>query len=478
MGISGALTIYLFGPSPEGKYYVGQTDNLQRRIQDHEYANGSSPRFHAAIRRFTLSLIPLKVIAQTQDQDEADRLETLYISKYNSLWPHGYNMTLGGRATRFDPDARVEGFKEAEVTDEEVLSAAKSRQEKWKSLGICPTCGRESLSTPCESCGVAHGFGEAVLKHYISQISIEAFELPGTGKPAKDFRLCRDADYFIDLIKSRLGRAGKIAEIIPVVAIQYASRISPYMQASLRRSVLVERGEPTSSLGRFTSLASSRSDVRLHIHINRHLRRYRSSLGESFAQSVEIYRDAYTRVQVIDSSARLLIDQILRENGASQSEINEAANDALLMKHLERTGAEETRKFLPQEEAPASDQEDEQALKFVISVSIEPNKAYEENLFADQLRYFSANSDKPQLLVLHQKVSPDKILVIEFLNHKIRRDFVNYLVSISPSQRIRYLQKQHFEEEGITSFLVDRPKHIGRSSSPEDTNENIENPED
>jgi hypothetical protein len=193
---------------------------------------------------------------------------------------------------------------------------------------------------------------------------------------------------------------------------------------------------------------------------------------------VEIYRDAYTRVQVIDSSARLLIDQILKENGASQSEINEAANDALLMKHLERTGAEETRKFLPQEEAPASDKEDEQAIKFVISLSIEPNKAYEENLFADQLRYFSANSDKPQLLVLHQKVSPDQILVIEFLNHKIRRDFVNYLVSISPSQRIRYLQKQHFEEDGITSFLVDRPNHIGRTSSPEDTNENIENPED
>ena len=66
-----SYTVYLFGPSPEGKYYVGQTDNFERRLRDHEYADGSSPRFHAAINRFGINAIPLKVIAETHDQEEA-----------------------------------------------------------------------------------------------------------------------------------------------------------------------------------------------------------------------------------------------------------------------------------------------------------------------------------------------------------------------------------------------------------------------
>lgn len=478
MANSKSFTIYLFGPSPEGKYYVGQTDNLQRRVKDHEYANGSSPRFHAAIRRFSLSIIPLKVIAETQDQDEADRLEILYISKYNSLWPHGYNMTLGGRAARFDPDARVEGFKEAKVTDEEIQEEAKSRLGNWKSLGICPTCGRESLSNLCESCGVAHGFGEAVLAHYISQKPFEAFELPGTGRPAKDFRLCRDSDYYIDLIKSRLGRAGKIAEIIPVVAIKYASQISPYMHASLRRAVLVGRGEPTSSLGQFTSFTSSKSHIRLQININRHLRRNSRSLGVSFAQSVEIYREAYARLQVIDDSARLLMDQILKDNGAAQRELNEAANDAILIKHLESIAAEEIKKLVPQEIMPPSTPKDEQALVFEIRISLEPKKEYHENLFADQLRHFSANADKPQLLVFHEAISPSQILVIEFPDHEIRRGFVNRLVRISPLERILYLQKIQLKEKELRSYFVDRPTSPGISKLPEDTIENGEKQED
>jgi hypothetical protein len=459
-------------------YYVGQTDNLQRRIKDHEYANGSSPRFHAAIRRFSLSTIPLKVIAETQDQDEADRLEILYISKYNSLSPHGYNMTLGGRAARFDPDARVEGFKEANVTDDEIQSEAKSRLRNWRSRGICPTCGRESLSNLCESCGVAHGFGEAVLAHYISQKPFEAFELPGTGRRAKDFRLCRDSDYYIDLIKSRLGRAGKFAEIIPIVAIKYASGIVPYMHASLRRAVLVGRGEPTSSLGRFSSFTARKSDIRLQISINRHLRRNRRSLGESFAQSVEVYREAYARLQVIDDSARLLMDQILRENGASQSELNEAASDALLIKHLERIAAEETKKLIPHENVLPSAPQNGQALEFEIRISLEPNKAYSDNLFADQLRYFSADANKPKLLVFHNAISPNQILVIEFTGHEIRRDFIERLVRISPSERILYLQKMQFEEEEVRSYFVDRPISSGGNKSAENIREKEEASDD
>ena len=462
-----SYTVYLFGPSPEGKYYVGQTDNFERRLRDHEYADGSSPRFHAAINRFGINAIPLKVIAETHDQEEADRLEIVNISKLNCLWPNGYNMTLGGKATRFDPNAKVEGFKEAEVPEAEILAEASARLGGWRSLGVCPACGRESLSTPCDSCGVAHGFGETVLAHYITKKGIEAFELPGTGRPAKDFILCRDSDYFIDLVKSKLVRAGKIADIIPIVAIQYASRLLPYIHTSLRRSALVRRGEPTFSLGRFNPCTSNKSDIRWEISIHRHLRRNHKSLGVSFAQSVEVYRWAFSRIQEGDGSSLYLTDHILMKNGASRLELDEAAKDAFLFQRLEAIADEEKKRLLPQEPEPPATPNDDQSLTFVIRISSESNKVYDENLFADDIAYFSANGEKPQLVLIHQAISPDCILVVEFDNHNLRRDFVNHLASITPSERIPYLQNKQFDKSGISSFWVDRPNSLGGISKPE-----------
>lgn len=470
--------VYLCGPSPEGKFYVGQTDNLERRIRDHEYAAGSSPRFHAAICRFGLDAIPLKVIAETNNQEEADRLEILNISKHNSLWPNGYNMTLGGKATRFDPKAKVEGFTEAEVQEEEVYAEATARLGSWRSLGICPACGRESFPTLCPSCGVAHGFGEAALAHFLTKNPVEAFELPGTGRMAKHFRLSRDSDYFIDLIKSRLGRAGKIPDIIPIVAIQYASRLLPYIHASLKRAALVRRGEPTFSLGRFIPCTASKSDIRWEISINRHLRRNHKSLGVSFAQSIEVYRWAFSRIQEDDSSSRFLTDQILVKNGASQTEIDEAAKDAFLIQRLEKIADEEKRKILPQEPEPPATPNDDQSLTFVISISSESNKVYDENLFADNLAYFSANGEKPQLVLIHQAISPDCILVVEFDNHNLRRDFVNHLASITPSERILYLKNKQFDKNGVSSFWVNRPNSLGGSKTPEEINEDTQEAED
>ena len=472
-----SYTIYLFGPSPEGKYYVGQTDNLERRIRDHEYAAGSSPRFHAAICRFGLDAIPLKVIAETNDQEEADRLEILNISKHNCLWPNGYNMTLGGKATRFDPKAKVEGFKEAEVQEGELFVEATARLAGWRSLGICPACGRESLNSPCASCGVAHVFGEVVLTHYVTKNSTEALELPWTAKLARHFRLCRDSEYFIDLVKSKLGKGGKIPEIIPVVGTQYANQLLPYMHASLRRAVLVKRGEPTFSLGRFNPCTASKSDIRWEISINRHLRRNYKSLGVSFAQSVEVYRWAYSKSQEGDESARLLTDQILMKNGASRLELDEAAKDAFLIQHLEAIADEEKKRLLPQEPEPPATPNDDQSLTFVIRISPESNKVYDENLFADQLRYLSAIGDKPQLVFIHRTINPDHLLVVEFDTHSQRREFINRVASITPSERLLYLQKRKFDENGVSSFLIDRPKSLGGSETLEETSEDEGNPE-
>ena len=191
----------------------------------------------------------------------------------------------------------------------------------------------------------------------------------------------------------------------------------------------------------------------------------------SFAQSVEVYRWAFSRIQESDGSSLYLTDQILIKNGASRLELDEAAKDAFVIQRLEVIADEEKKKLLPQEPDPPATPKDEQAVVFEITISLEPNKVYDENLFADELRYFSANVDKPQLVLIHSAIRLDQILAVEFDNHNLRRDFVNRLASISPSERITYLQNNQFDEKGVKAFWVDRPNYLGGISKPEETTE-------
>jgi predicted GIY-YIG superfamily endonuclease len=435
-----SFVVYLFGPSPEGKYYVGQTDNFQRRIRDHSKAGGGCPRFHEAIRRYGWDAIPVKFIAETHVQEEADRLEILYITKHNSLWPDGYNMTLGGRATRFDPDAKIVGFEETPVSEEEIFAEAKKRLAN-NAEGICPACGRESYSSPCSSCGVAGGFGRAALAHFVSGNEIEAFMLPGVGKSAQDFRLCCDSNYYIDLLKSRSGRERKLADIIPLAAIQYAGRLLPYMRASLKRAVLVKRKEPSFTLGRFIAYPGRKTDVRLEISINRHLRRHRRELGVNSAQSIEVFRSAIVAYRGRDGRAQPLVEQILQRLGATQVEVDEAARDAALIQRLNAIGNLEMRGLSPEAVGSTTVYSDERGVGFEISMPREPSKVFETTLFAYDLTHFAASGDQPEFLLMHKAVTPGHILVISFDTHTIRRNFISELADKSSEERIVSLQQ-------------------------------------
>jgi hypothetical protein len=107
-----AFVIFLCGPSPEGKFYVGQTSDFVRRNRDHQNARGECPHYHQAIQRFGWARLRPRIIAQTDIQEEADRLERLFITKYDSLFPNGYNLTLGGRATFYNRPTKVAEFED------------------------------------------------------------------------------------------------------------------------------------------------------------------------------------------------------------------------------------------------------------------------------------------------------------------------------------------------------------------------------
>lgn len=101
--------IYCYTNKTNGKKYVGQTNNLERRkkqhIQDsihchkgHEVSHNLP--FHAAIRKYGIDNFDLEILKtiDTEDWNIVNSLEIQYIQEQHSLAPNGYNLTSGGEA--------------------------------------------------------------------------------------------------------------------------------------------------------------------------------------------------------------------------------------------------------------------------------------------------------------------------------------------------------------------------------------------
>ena len=97
--------IYLLQNKINGKCYVGQTIDVNRRLAEHIYeANrGSNFKIHQAIRKYGADLFEFSVL-ETVNGDESEVLSMLndlevdYIEHYDSF-RNGYNMTLGSRGS-------------------------------------------------------------------------------------------------------------------------------------------------------------------------------------------------------------------------------------------------------------------------------------------------------------------------------------------------------------------------------------------
>ena len=86
--------IYQF-TSPSGKSYIGQTNNLSRRINSHKHTSRCSA-FSDAIKKYGFDKFTLTIIKDNLTIDEANYWEALYIKELNTVSPNGYNLRTGG----------------------------------------------------------------------------------------------------------------------------------------------------------------------------------------------------------------------------------------------------------------------------------------------------------------------------------------------------------------------------------------------
>lgn len=89
--------IYCFENIINGKLYIGQSQNIKKRIQHHIIAKDSL-YFHRALKKYGYNNFNIYIL-EFAELDKLSELEIYYIQKYNSF-ETGYNLTEGGEGLR------------------------------------------------------------------------------------------------------------------------------------------------------------------------------------------------------------------------------------------------------------------------------------------------------------------------------------------------------------------------------------------
>ena len=103
-----AGVVYLLTNKVNGKQYVGQSWNYEKRMA--EYRRGACKRqsaIHAAIAKHGWNnFTAVKIVQGIETQEWLDKIETGYIKAFNTLSPHGYNLKSGGAHGKFSAESR------------------------------------------------------------------------------------------------------------------------------------------------------------------------------------------------------------------------------------------------------------------------------------------------------------------------------------------------------------------------------------
>lgn len=125
------IGIYKFTNIITGQSYIGQSRNIHKRYIQHKNRYKDSRRensyFHSMIRNIGFDMFNFEVLEECS-ADELDQREIFYISKYNTQYPNGYNMTAGGGSPHYRKlnqktvNEIITDLKENKLTQAEIAS--------------------------------------------------------------------------------------------------------------------------------------------------------------------------------------------------------------------------------------------------------------------------------------------------------------------------------------------------------------------
>lgn len=125
--------IYLVTNKENGKQYIGQTTyDVKTRWRNHVYHSKHSldnNYFHRAIRKYGEKSFEISIIEEIEDYNLLDEKEVFYISFYNTLFPNGYNLALGGNGVRRYDYMKIWELWESGFSIKEICEKFSARRE-------------------------------------------------------------------------------------------------------------------------------------------------------------------------------------------------------------------------------------------------------------------------------------------------------------------------------------------------------------
>lgn len=91
------MYIYQITNKVNGKVYIGQTNNIQKRWSNHKNNNDPNMVIARAIRKYGIENFDFRVLLKNLTIEEANEKEKQLIIEKNSLVPNGYNVAKGGK---------------------------------------------------------------------------------------------------------------------------------------------------------------------------------------------------------------------------------------------------------------------------------------------------------------------------------------------------------------------------------------------
>lgn len=123
--------IYKYTNKINGKVYIGQTIDEEKRKSAHKCSKGED-HFHRAIRKYGFENFDYQVVFETISSDKdrlkylLDTMEKYFIRKYDSYGKRGYNCTLGGGGQI--------GFHHSKETKEHWSKVRKGRKQSKETI--------------------------------------------------------------------------------------------------------------------------------------------------------------------------------------------------------------------------------------------------------------------------------------------------------------------------------------------------------